>query len=350
MSLPDPSTPRKSSRLVPAAVLSTLVILIGGWSAGWVWMRGQLQTRLDAGVADLRRAGYEVSWRERAVGGYPFRLDVTLTEAEVRDRSGWALQTPRLEAEAQVLAPTTWVLAAPQGFSFVRPRGGPVRVTGASLRASLSHLQNTPPNISVELIDPVFRPAPGAQPFSLGGAKQVELHLRQAPAEVGDEGGLWASVKDGRAQLPGLLGRIAGDRPISLEWDARLSHISAFHGATWPQAVRRWTDAGGRINVKHAGLTAGEALIGADSGILSVGADGRLCGTLEVSLRQAPRALAAMSATGVVTETQAAAATAVVEAREGAGDVARAALAFQAGRTTLGPVALGPAPKVYEPR
>ena len=34
-----------------------------------------------------------------------------------------------------------------------------------------------------------------------------------------------------------------------------------------------------------------------------------------------------------------------------AGDAeARAALVFQAGRTTLGPVALGPAPKVYEAR
>jgi hypothetical protein len=43
------------------------------------------------------------------------------------------------------------------------------------------------------------------------------------------------------------------------------------------------------------------------------------------------------------------AASAVAQARQ-AGDVAHATLYFEAGQTTLGPVALGPAPKVYLPR
>ena len=34
-------------------------------------------------------------------------------------------------------------------------------------------------------------------------------------------------------------------------------------------------------------------------------------------------------------------------ARQGNDDVARANVTFQAGQTTLGPVAIGPAPKVY---
>jgi hypothetical protein len=34
-------------------------------------------------------------------------------------------------------------------------------------------------------------------------------------------------------------------------------------------------------------------------------------------------------------------------ARAGPGDVARATLTFQAGQTTLGPVAIGPAPRVF---
>ena len=42
---------------------------------------------------------------------------------------------------------------------------------------------------------------------------------------------------------------------------------------------------------------------------------------------------------------------AVAEARqEAGGDLATATLNFEAGQTTLGPVALAPAPKVYEPR
>ena len=43
------------------------------------------------------------------------------------------------------------------------------------------------------------------------------------------------------------------------------------------------------------------------------------------------------------------AAAAVAQARQ-TGDLARATINFEAGQTTLGPVAIAPAPKVYEPR
>jgi hypothetical protein len=68
---------------------------------------------------------------------------------------------------------------------------------------------------------------------------------------------------------------------------------------------------------------------------------------LDLSLRQAPRALGVLADTGAVSAERAAAAVAVAEAR-GTRDLARATLNFEAGQTTLGPVALAPAPKVYE--
>jgi hypothetical protein len=348
MSVPDPAAPRKLSRLGLYVPFGLLLLLIAAWSTVWLWARGELAERLDSGTGALRRAGYEVTWAERKLGGYPFRLDVTLTDARVRDRSGWALETPRLEAEAPLYAPTQWILATPDGLTFVRPKGGPVRVTGRVIRASLSHLTNTPPNISFEGVGLTFEPLAGAQPFGLSAAERVEFHLRQAPPEVGDEAGVWVSVKDGKARLSGLLGRIAGDKPISIEWDGRLSAASHFHGKSWPDAVIRWTEAGGEMNVKRAGLTAGDALIGANAGTLTVGADGRLRGVLDVSLRQAPRALNTMGETGTIPKERAAAAAAVAEARAGDGDFAHVTLNFEAGQTTLGPVAIAKAPKVYD--
>ena len=77
--------------------------------------------------------------------------------------------------------------------------------------------------------------------------------------------------------------------------------------------------------------------------------DGRATGVLDVSLRQAPQALATLGRTGTIPQDRAQAAAAVAEARE-TGDLARATLNFEAGQTTLGPVAIAPAPKVYEPR
>jgi hypothetical protein len=173
----------------------------------------------------------------------------------------------------------------------------------------------------------------------------VEFHLRAGPD---DEGGVFVKVENGKARLAGLFARIAGDKPISIEWNSTLSNMTAFTGQTWPAAVRNWTDAGGRMTVRRGGLTAGEAVVGANAGSLTVGPDGRLRGVLDVTLRQAPEALGAMGDSGVIAPEAAQAASAVAQARQGTGEVARATLNFQAGQTTLGPVALGPAPKVYE--
>ncbi len=347
MSVPDPSPPRKFRRLGLWLPFAALGLLILGWSAAWFWARSQVEHRLDASVQVLGAAGYELSWKERIVGGYPFRMDVTLTEPHLRETSGWALEAPRIEAEAPMHALGSWLIAAPEGITFVRPVGGPVAVRGQLVRASLTHLAQRPPSFSFEGIKLVFAPQAGAQPFALTSAERVEFHLRAGPD---DEGGVFAKIDGGKARLTGVFARVAGDRPISFVWNSTLSKMSAFTGKTWADAVRRWTDAGGRMTVRQAGITAGDAILGANSGTLGVGTDGRLSGVLEVSLRQAPRALGAMSETGVIAPEAAQAATVVTQARQGDGDTAQATIDFQAGRTTLGPVALGAAPKVYSLR
>ncbi|WP_411287492.1 DUF2125 domain-containing protein [Phenylobacterium sp.] len=345
MSLHDLSPPRKRRRLGLYLPFVLLLAAVAGWTAYWLYARSETRVRMDAAVASLKAAGYEVSWGERGIGGYPFRMNVTLTDARVREPSGWALTAPKLEAQAYMHAVGQWMLAAPDGATFVRPIGGPVAVKGELIRASLGGFDRHPPRFSFEGVKLTFQPAAGAQPFALSAADRVEFHLRPGPD---DEGGLFVKVDNGAARLSGLFGRIAGDRPISIVWESTLSKISAFKGRDWPDAVRNWTDAGGLMNVRRGGVTAGEAVVGANSGALSVGSDGRLTGVLDVTLRQAPRVLGAMGETGVIAPETAAAAVVVTEARQGANEAARATINFQAGQTTLGPVAIGPAPKVYQ--
>jgi hypothetical protein len=347
MSLPDPASPRKFRRWGLYGPFLVLALAVAAWSAAWVWARGQAQGRMDAVVADLAHAGYQIGWKERDIGGYPFRMDVTLTEATIRSPSGWALNAPRLEAEAYMHALGHWLVAAPDGITFVRPEAGPVTVTGKLIRASLTDFDKHPPSFDFEGVNLAFQPQPGAQPFSLSAADRVEFHLRAGP---NDEGGVFLRVDNGKARLSGLFARIAGDKPISIVWNATLSRMSAFDGDTWAGAVRHWTDAGGQMSLRQAGVTAGDALIGATSGMLTVGSDGRLRGELPVTVREAPRALGALGDAGTIPREQARAAADVAQAREEANQTAHVTLDFQAGRTTLGPVGIGPAPKVYDPR
>jgi hypothetical protein len=338
---------RKPSRIGLYAPFVLVLVAAVAWTFFWLWTRGETRTRMDAAAETLRRAGYEVSWGDRTFGGYPFRMDVTLTDARVREPSGWALEAPRLEGEAYMHGLGTWLVAAPESLTFVRPVGGPVVMHGKLIRASLSHFAARPLSFSFEGVDLAFQPAPGAQPFGLAAAGRLEIHTRAGPD---DEGGLFITLDKGKAAPATLLGRIAGDRPVTLQWNATLSKMSAFTGSGWPLAVRHWADAGGRMMVRHAGITAGDASIAVGSGTLGVGADGRVSGELDATLKQAPRVLAALDETGLVPPEIIAAATLVAVARQGTGDTVHAAIDFQAGRTTLGPVAIVPAPKVYEIR
>jgi hypothetical protein len=343
MSVPDPLPPRKPRRLGLYLPFVLLLAAIAVWTGIWFKARMELGERLDARAAGLRKAGYEVAWAARSIGGYPFRIDVTLTDARLRDPSGWALATPRLEAEANMLSPGRWIMAAPQGAEFTRPAGGAVSVKGEIIRASLNSLDKTPPSFSFEGIKLAFTPAPGAQPFALTAASRVEFHLRPGPD---DEGGVFLKVEGGQARPTGLFARVAGGKPVSMSWNSTLSKMSRFRGATWPEAVRTWSDAGGQMSVRDAGVTAGDAVLGVQPGTLSVGPDGRVRGSLDLTLRQAPKAIAALGDAGAIPP-EAAQAAAIVAAARQDGDTARATLTFQAGQTTFGPVAVAPAPRAY---
>lgn len=345
MSLHDLPPPRKSLRFGVWIPFLLAIVLMVAWSGWWLWARGEARARLDSGAEALRTAGYDVAWQEISLGGYPFRLDIVLTGARLADRSGWALETPRLEAEANMLSPAHWMLATPQGLSVIRPKGGRIEVTGKLMHASLRSLGDVPPALSFEGADLTFAAGAGAQPFALAGAKKVELHLRKGPD---DEGGLFAKLENGRA-TPGRLLAVAGEgKPVSFAWNSTFSKASALKGKDWAEAVSAWSAAGGTIHLRDAGLTAGDVSLTARDATLAVGRDGRLSGSLPATLRNGPRALMALGQLAAIPPETAQAAALVAAARQGSGQTAQATIYFQAGQATLGPVAIAPAPKVYE--
>lgn len=328
MTLPYPDPPRKHRRsfLYTIWVLFALAAIV--WSLGWLWLRGEAERRMDTAAADLRAAGYEVAWDQRDIVGYPFRLNVNLTNAHIAEPSGWALSAPVLNAQAFAYSPGKWVLVAPQGVRMVRPIGGPIDIRGRVLRASASDFGAHPPRIAIEAHDVTFQPGANARPFLLQQAKELHLHLRAGPD---DQGAVLLRVNEARANLPGLLARIADNRPVSLNWEMILSNMSAFDGDDWPTAARAWSNAGGAAFVRNATLRAGEAELRGEAERLTVGADGRVHGAMQVDLRQAPTAIYDMSGGAVAADP----------------GVAQAVVNFQNGQTTLGPLPIAPAPRVY---
>src|ERR1043165_6007216 len=100
MSMHDPRHRGKPRRLGLYLPFAALIVAVAVWSGVWIWAKGRVEHSLDQARAGLGQAGYQLAWKSRHVGGYPFRLDVTLGDVGVREPSGWALMAPRIEAEA----------------------------------------------------------------------------------------------------------------------------------------------------------------------------------------------------------------------------------------------------------
>jgi hypothetical protein len=335
---------RKPSRTWLLLPLVLAGVALAAWSAYWFIARGRLLSAMDQAVAAQEVHGRKIEWSARRVEGFPYRFKVVLDEVRIGSPSGWALRAPRLEAQANAYRLTRWVAAAPQGVVVVRPVAGPLRVDGRVLRASLAGVQGAPPRISVEGADLRFTPLDGAEPFLLVGAERAEFHLRPAKGAPGDAA-LVFRVRAGQPRPAGLMAFVSGNQPTNFVWNSQVTKVAALRGGNWAGAVRSWTQAGGRMEVKSTSLQSGDLRAQNTGGVLTVGSDGRLRGRLEVMLNRPLQALSALGRIKQADPNALGAATAVARAR-GETNVALD-LGFEAGQFTVGPVAVAPSPKVF---
>ncbi len=324
-----PDRPRRLGLYGPYIALAIAVTV---WSGAWWTARQTVIQHMDDQVSRFRAAGYDLSWTQRTVSGYPFRLDVVLTRFKGVAPSGWGLSSERLEAEAYMHAPDHWVFAAPQGLSLLRPKSGAVEVTGSTLHASLHGLEMRPPSLSLEGINLHFKTPSGVQPFALTSADKVEFHLRPGPDR---QGAVLFRLTNGS------LGLSAEGRPVGLQLEAILSRADALQGPGLAKAFRAWTLAGGRATLKVARATVGDAMIATSTGDLSLTPDGYLSGQLDVTRNKGHEALMALSYLGVIPKT---AGAAVPASSQIEGPMV---LHFRKDATYLGPVEIGPAAKAF---
>ncbi|RYF91589.1 MAG: DUF2125 domain-containing protein [Caulobacteraceae bacterium] len=312
--LPDPAPRRKRSGVATPFIL--LLILIAAWSGGWFWLRGEAMRRMDETAKVMGDRGYRLTWGERTVSGYPFRLDIYLKDAKVSEPSGWALSAPVIKSEAFVYALKHWVFVAPQGVTFTRPDGGAVIVQGKALRASLSDLDKRPPTIAIEGADLTFSPEAGAKPYFLSAARQLNVRILPGPNDLG---GVLLHIGGAKMALQGLAARATEGGVVDMDLDLTLTKMSALSGQDWESSARAWAAKGGVIQVRQASVTGGAARLSAKAGTLTPDASGRLSGDLDATL-------------GDLT---------------GTGQALQGRVSLRDGKARIGPLEVGPSPRVW---
>ena len=340
---PSLAAPKPSRRLWLLAPYVLAVLLLAGWSVGWFVVKGRIESGLDRQVQALRTAGWTVALADRRVSGFPFRLHFRYGRTRLAAPSGWALDLPALQAEAYLHAPDHWVLIAPQGLTFVRPKGGSVRVAGEALRASLAGLRAPIWRVVLEGRRVRFAPDPDAQPFALASAGLMQLYLE--PSVGAGEGRWLARVENGAAAPNAVLGALAREGPVLFRAEGVMTALSAWTAS--PQGgARAWAEAGGRLRLDRAELAAGtvKATL-VHPAELGLDMAGRLAGVLPIEVRPAVATLGALAGVAVPPEM----AARVAEAASGRprGDSARMNVTLEAGIAAIGPVRIGPAPKLF---
>ncbi len=340
----DGSPRKKANRLFLYAPFVLLILIALGVCGVWVVASARLQQGIETRAEALRGAGYTVELSGRQVAGFPFRIKLSYAEARLAAPSGWAVEAPGLQAEAYLHGLDHWVLVAPGGMTVKRPRGGAIAIKGEGLRASLAGLTKAPPRLVLQGTKLAFTTPPGARPFSLASADRLEFYLKPDPESPG--GGRFLLRLEGGKVAPGsTLGKVAADQATAGVLEGRLKAITALHGKDWGAAVDAWRGASGEADQLHLTFTAGTVGVDSGGGALAVGRDGRLSGAMPLQLRDPAKALSVLEGAPSVEETAPSAAAAIARART-QGSTANIALVFQAGVVTLGPVKVGPSPKL----
>lgn len=116
-----------------------IVILVAAlaWSGAWFWQAHAQRNAIIRWAEDQAARGISVTWDDLAIRGFPNRLDSTFTRVVARDaQSGTEVEAPLLQVLSMVWNKDHVIAALPQGAKLARD-GKTYTLDGDGIRASL---------------------------------------------------------------------------------------------------------------------------------------------------------------------------------------------------------------------
>lgn len=276
MTVTDRSTPNYGRRILWLAVF--IVVLFGGYSAGWFYLADQLVTRAKTAIADANRDGTTVECENPVARGFPFRLGVfcdRIAYANADEAVG--LTAGNLRTAGQIYDPMRFVAELDGPAMVATPANGSLKIDWERLRASVRWARPLPERVSVEGGGVAATTATG-EPLATVGA--FEAHMRPNGQDLD-----LASSFEGLALDPALVeGRtlpaLSGQSDLTIDGGVDLRSI-------------RLEDLRGRSGtIRNAELTVGGKSGFVVSGTFAFSPDGLLDADLKLTVRD-PNGLSA---------------------------------------------------------
>ena len=177
---PPPTAPRRRRRL-PTVLLGLLALLAVGWSIVWWLARDRLDQEITTRLAALGERGIRVACADRALGGWPFRLELACAQAGVDVPTEGALASvAALRVVAQIWDPRLVVVELDGPLVAERRDGPRLAGTWRRLRASLRWSSAGVERLSVAVDDLALVADLPDRPRATVRAAHLEAHVRPA--------------------------------------------------------------------------------------------------------------------------------------------------------------------------
>lgn len=251
-------------------VLMALVAIVAiGWSALWIGVRATVNDVIDTEIVNAKNRGLTIECPDRALGGWPFRLELSCSALILKDGIGSTAQLEGLRTVALAYNPGHVILEADGPAMLAGGAGLPTTEAEWTLARASTQLAVD----GAEKVDVVLAGLNLSTKGPLGLVRltvnEGELHLRENPVSLEDldVAASFSGVASGMntAALDGsLVGRIEGA-------SALLKPSADFHPA------------GSVIHIDSLVLTKSDLHITA-SGRLEVADTGELSGDLPITI------------------------------------------------------------------
>jgi hypothetical protein len=131
-------------RTFALSCIAVVVAAGGALSAYWLWSADQLAERIAAWSQEQRARGYEVSFEDPEIGGYPFGLTARFERPRLASPRGWRWQGPGVSGRAALWDPFTIELDFSGLHRVTETRGAAAALIEAEgeLATAVVHLQS----------------------------------------------------------------------------------------------------------------------------------------------------------------------------------------------------------------
>ena len=276
-------------RIFIAPVL--LLIAAVGWSAFWFYAASQVDVQADAWRAREAKSGRVFDCANRSVAGFPFRLEVSCTGANVALVSQAAGQpaaqpfTAKLDkilVVAQIYDPKLVIAEFTPPATLYDPRAQQSYAVNWSLgHASIAGLPFTPQRVALEFNDPKIDRVDQSMRVPVAQARHAELHGRLAEGAPADRPVIESQLLINQGSIQGLHPLLA--EPFDVGVRAMVSGLKDLSPKPWPVRFRELQAAGGHVEIVQSRLQQGD-LIAIAAGSLGLSPSGHLDGELQMTV------------------------------------------------------------------